>query len=153
MNPAYNSKKITAISVGILAVLLLAVFVCWASTQPQALESVKEITVTVVHSENFLPLNEEDGAEDSEDEEDDGRLVLELKTTARTLAAALEPYELLELLEEPDGMYIAAADGEYADNWRGQAWICYTNGEALEDTVDVHTIRDGDAYYFYLVTE
>ena len=153
MNPS-NNKKITAVSLGILMTLLLAVFVCWASFQPQALESVKEITVTVNHSEDFIPLSKnEDTWEDDEDAEDDEPFVLEIETTAKTLAAALEPYELLELLEEPEGVYIAAVDGEYANDDRGQAWICYTNGEKLEDTVDIHPIRDGEAYYFYLVTE
>lgn len=142
MNPASDNKKITALSLGILAVLLIAVFVCWAATDPQALESVKEITVTVTHSEAFLA-----GDEEAEP------FVLELETTAKTLGAALEPYELLELLEEPDGVYIAAADGEYADSWRGQAWVCFFGGDPLEDTVDVHPIEDGDAYYFYLITE
>lgn len=153
MNPS-NNKKITAVSLGILMTLLLAVFVCWASFQPQALESVKEITVTVNHSEDFIPLSKnEDTWEDDEDAEDDEPFVLEIETTAKTLAAALEPYELLELLEEPDSVFIAAADGEYADYSRGQTWICYFEGKPLEDTVDVHPIQDGDSYYFYLITE
>ena len=142
MNPASENKKITAVSIGILVVLALAIFVCWASFRPQALERVKEITVTVKHSDAYLA-----GEENAEPFE------LTFETTAKTLADAFsDRHELLFVYRE-GGMVVGVADGEMADFYHNQAWRCYLDGEILEETFDVHRIEDGDSYYFYLVTE
>ena len=142
MNPATDRKKLTALSLGLLAVLLLAAFLCWAATDPQALESVKEITVTVTHSEEFLAGDEE--AEPFE---------VTFETTARTLTAAMEDREELLFVPDREGMTLVTADGETADLYRNQRWVCYQSGELLEESLDEHELEDGDAYYFYLVTE
>lgn len=142
MNPASENKKINLISIGILVVLVLAIFVCWASFQPQALEPVKEITVVVNHSDAFLGYDEL--AEPFE---------ISLETTAKTLTDAFrDRHELLFLWRE-EGVVLGSADREMADFYQNQAWVCYLDGEILEDTFDVHRIEDGNTYYFYLVTE
>lgn len=142
MNPASDNRKITIISVGILIVLALAALVCWASFQPQALEPVKEITVTVTHSEEYLAGDEE--AEPFE---------LTFETTAKTLVDAFQDrYELL-FVSLQDGMVLGVADGEMADFSQNQNWLCYLDGEILEESFDVHEIEDGNCYYFYLVSE
>lgn len=142
MNPASDNKKINIISVGILVVLALAALVCWASFQPQALEPVKEITVTVNHSDAYLA-----GDEDAEPFE------LTFETTAKTLADAFEGRHELLFVYRQDGMVLGSADGEMADFYHNQYWRCYLDGEVLEETFDVHEIEDGNSYYFYLVTE
>lgn len=153
MNPAADNKKITVLSIGILVVLAMAVFVCWAATQPQALEPVKEITVTVAHSDEFvLELESLYGPEAAEERDP---YVLEFETTARDLITAVEPYGVLEFYEQADdtGEYIpvvGAADGEYAEIYYGYAWLCYYNSEPLEDPLHTLEIEDGDRFYFYL---
>lgn len=142
MNPASDNKKITVISVGILVVLALAVFVCWASFQPQALEPVKEITVTVTHSDAYNGYDEY--AEPFE---------LTFETTAKTLADAFADRHELLFVHREDGAVVGVADGEMADFSRNQYWLCYLDGEVLEETFDRHEIEDGDSYYFYLASE
>ena len=139
MNPATENKKITVISIGILVVLALAIFVCWASFRPQALEPVKEITVVVNHSDSFNGYDE--NAEPFE---------LTFETTAKTLADAFaDRHELLFVYRE-DGMEVGVADGEMADFQLGQYWRCYLDGVILEKPLSEHRMEDGDAYYFYL---
>ncbi len=156
MNPAADNKKITVISMGILAVLAIAVFVCWAATQPQALEPVKEITVTVAHSDDFLlELEALYGPELAEEHDP---YVLEFETTARDLITAVEPYDVLEFYEQADdtGEYIpvaGAADGEFPDLYYGYVWLCYYNGEFLEEPLHTVELEDGDRFYFYLGPE
>lgn len=162
MNPASPNKKITVISLGILLVLALAVFLCWASLRPQALEPVKEITLVVTHSDSYLETlaaeqddtNAADPAEDDPEEDDDGTTAtLTIRTTARTLVDAFqERHELLFVARE-DGIVLGSADGEIADFYHNQSWICYQNSAILEEPLDEHRIQDGDTYYFYLVTE
>ena len=142
MNPASDNKKITIISVGILVVLALAALVCWASFQPQALEPVKEITVTVTHSDSFLA-----GDDDAEPFE------LTFETTAKTLVDAFKDRHELLFVYREDGMALGVADGEMADFYHNQHWRCYLGGEVLEEPFDVHKLEDGNSYYFYLVTE
>lgn len=151
-----STKKTPILYAGILVVLLIAVFVCWASTQPQALEDVKEITVTVAHSENFLLELEYKFSPEEAHERDP--YVLEFETTAKTLMEALEPYALLELLEETDEMgetvtVIHCADGEYVEDYRGYSWFCYRNSELLEEPLHDLPIEDGDTFYFCIASE
>jgi len=142
MNPASENKKITAVSIGILVVLSLAIFACWASFKPQALEPVKEITVVVNHSDTFVGYDEL--AEPFE---------VSLETTAKTLTDAFRDRHELLFLWRQEGVVVGSAHGEMADFYHNQAWICYLDSERLEESFDVHRIEDGNTYYFYLVTE
>lgn len=156
MNETTERKKRSTVAFGILVVLLIAVFVCWASTQPQALEEVKELTVTVAHSDNFIQELEYMYAPDEAEARDP--YILEFETTAKTLLEALEPYGLLELNEKTDELgerhaVVAAADGEYAEFYQGYVWYCYYNGELLEAPLEDLSIHDGDRFYFYTALE
>lgn len=151
MNPVSKQKKLTTIGIGILAVLAISLFLCWASTQPQALESVKDITITVTHSENFVQVAEISDNEDNAGET--GPFVLEFETTAKTLGQAVEGRNVLEFALDGDQTVVAAADGEYANYYYNQYWLCYFDGERLEEPLDTYPIEDGDSFYFYLITE
>lgn len=151
MNSVSKEKKMTAIAIGILVVLAIALFLCWASTQPQALESVKEITITVAHSDDFVKDAEVSDSEEESDENDP--FVLEFETTAKTLGEAVEGRNVLEFTQGREQTVVAAADGEYADFYHNQYWLCYFDGEPLEEPLDTYPIEDGDSFYFYLITE
>lgn len=139
MNPASENRKITAVSIGILAVLAIAIFVCWAAFQPQALEPVKEITVVVNHSDYF------NGYDDSAEP-----FTLTFETTAKTLADAFADRHELLFVHRSEGMEVGVADSEMADFQLGQYWLCYLDGEILEEPLSEHRLEDGDSYYFYL---
>ena len=139
MNPATENKKITIVSIGILVVLALATFVCWASFKPQALEPVKEITVVVNHSDYYNGYDE--NAEPF-------RLTFE--TTAKTLPDAFSDRHELLFVHRLEGMEVGVADSEMADFQLGQYWLCYLDGEILEKPLSEHRMEDGDSYYFYL---
>ena len=169
MNPASPNKKITVISLGILLVLALAVFLCWASLRPQALEPVKEITLVVTHSDSYLETlaaeqydtnaaapaedDPEEAEDDPEEAEDNTTATLTIRTTARTLVDAFQERNELLFVAREDGIVLGSADGEIADFYHNQSWICYQNSAILEEPLDEHRIQDGDTYYFYLVTE
>lgn len=151
-----SNKKTRILFSGILVILLLAVFLCWASTQPQALEEVKELTITVAHTDAYIQELEQTYA--PEEVEAHNPYILEFETTARTLMEALEPYALLELQEETDDMgepvtVITRADEEYVDNYRGYAWVCYRNSELLEAPITELPIEDGDTFYFCITAQ
>lgn len=146
-----KTNKTLVVVIGILVVLALAAFVCWASTQPQALESVKDITITVTHSEDFLKANNPIESGDQTGETDP--FVVEFETTAKTLGAAVDGMGVLEFIPYQDQMVVAAADGEYADFYHNQYWLCYYDGEAMEEPLDTYPIEDGDCFYFYLITK
>lgn len=151
-----STKKTPIIFAGILIILMLAAFLAWASTQPQALEDVKELKITVAHSEDFIQALEY--LHSNEEAEARDPFVLELETTAKTLLEALEPYSLLEVLEEADSddkvkSVIHCADGEYINAYQGSAWYCYRNGELLEESLFDLPIKDGDTFYFYIASE
>ena len=134
-------NKKTVIALGIVGALLLAVFVCWASTGPQALESVKELTVTVTHSDAYLQALAL---------EEDEPLELTFRTTAKTLALALAERPEFTLAQTDEGAELAAADGGAADPLLNLRWVCYFDSKALDTPLDGQTITDGDKYYFYL---
>ncbi len=156
MNEASQNNKITLISLGILVVLLLAVFVCWAATGPQALESVKEISVTIAHSDDFI--RELEHISTPEEVAARDPFVMEFETTARTFPEAIAPYGLMEFLQQTNdvgepSLILSAADGEYADQYRGYAWFCYYNSDLLEEPLDTLLLEDGDKFYFYTDSE
>lgn len=154
MNPVSPNKKITVISLGILLVLALAVFLCWASLRPQALEPVKEITLVVTHSDSYLETRAtEPGDAEADPAEDNTTATLTIRTTARTLVDAFQERNELLFVAREDGIVLGSANGEIADFYHNQSWICYQNSAILEEPLDEHRIQDGDTYYFYLVTE
>lgn len=155
MNEA-SQNKITLISLGILVILLIAVFVCWAATGPRALESVKEISVTIAHSEDFI--RELEHISTPEEVAARDPFVMEFETTAKTFPEAIADFGLMEFLVETNDMgepvlVLSAADGEYADFYRGYAWFCYYNSEPLEEPLDSLLLEDGDKFYFYTDSE
>lgn len=156
MNEKSPNKKITALSVGVLVLLLIALFLCWAATKPQALENVKEISVTIAHSDDFI--RELEHIYDPAVALARDPFVMTFETTAKTLPEALAPYELLEFVEQPNhaggsAFVLSAADGEYAAQYRGYAWFCYYNGEPLKEPLHTLSLQDGDRFYFYTDSE
>jgi len=149
MNSSTDKKKLPIILLGIWIVLGISLFVCWASTQPQALEEVKEITIVVNHSEDYLA----ELASMSEDEDPESTLEFTFETTRKTLGEAVDGMEILKFANGSEQIIVAAADGEYADFDRGEYWLCYYDNEAMEKPLDTYPIEDGDAFRFYLMTE
>ena len=133
MSSMSKQKKTTIILVAVAVLLIIAALVCWASFRPKALEGVKEITVTVTHT---------DGSTRTE----------EIETTAQYLAEALEPYALLEGEETEYGLFVKTVDGEYADDTQSTYWMFDVNGAMGEYGVDTQPIADGDTYAFYTIT-
>ena len=133
MRSTSRQKKISVITVAFVIVLAIAAFVCWASFEPQALESVKSVTVTVTHS---------DGSVRSE----------QFETTAKLLSDALEDHIDIDGEESEFGFLLKAVDGEYADNAEGVWWVFDVNGVRGEYGADAQPIADGDEFSFYTVT-
>lgn len=154
MNESTQNRKITFLSLGILAVLLIACFVCWAATDPQALEPVKEITVKVAHSSGYL--EELEYSSSPEEAAAHDPYILEFETTAKTFLEALEPHaSLLEFMEWTDETgetvsVIYSANGEILEPDWNYAWFCYRNGEEPVDSLYDLPIEDGDSFYFYI---
>ncbi len=133
MSSMSKQKKTTIIVAAIAVVLVIAALVCWASFRPKALEGVKEISVTITHT---------DGTVRAED----------IETTAQYLSEALEPYDLLEGEDTEYGLFVKTVDGEYADDTEGTYWMFDVNGAMGEYGVDTQPVADGDAYSFYTIT-
>ena len=128
-----KQKKTTIITIAVVVVLVTAFIVCWASFRPQALEGVKEISVTVTHT---------DGSTRTED----------FETTAQYLADALEGHIEIEGEDSEYGLFVKTVDGEYADDTQGTYWMFDVNGAMGEYGVDTQPVADGDVYSFYTIT-
>ena len=128
-----KQKKTTIIAIAVVVVLVIVALVCWASFRPQALEGVKEISVTVTHS---------DGSARTED----------FETTAQYLADALEGHIEIEGEDSEYGLFVKTVDGEYADDTQGTYWMFDVNGAMGEYGVDTQPVADGDVYSFYTIT-
>lgn len=133
MSSMSKQKKTTIIVAAVVVVLVIAALVSWASFRPKALEGVKEISLTITHT---------DGSTRTED----------IETTAQYLAEALEPYDLLEGEDTEYGLFVKTVDGEYADDTQSTYWVFTVNGEEGMYGVDTQPIADGDAYSFYTIT-
>lgn len=127
---AADRGKMTFLYAGAAVTVLLAILVCWAATGPTALESVKELTVNVEHSDGTT-------------------FLLEFKTTARYLAEALEPYELIDGIDTETGLYITEVDGESAAGYNGRSWVWVINGDQSELPIESQPVEDGDSITFY----
>ena len=134
MKSMSGQQKTTVIVIAAAIVLVIAALVCWASFRPQALESAKDITVYVSHTDA------EEAAK------------FEIHTTARYLAEALEGNVELVCMESEYGLLVEAVDGEYANTDANQYWGYIANGAAAEYGVDSQPIAGGDVYSFYLYT-
>ena len=128
-----KQKKTTIIAIAVVVVLVIVALVCWASFRPQALEGVKEISVTVTHT---------DGSARTED----------FETTAQYLADALEGHIEIEGEDSEYGLFVKTVDGEYADDTQGTYWMFDVNGAMGEYGVDTQPVADGDVYNFYTIT-
>lgn len=122
-------NKKTVIAIALMVVFIAVAVGCWLAFSPKAIAGEKTITVDVTHK------NGETGT-------------FTLHTTAEYLGDAMVEEGLLEGTDGPYGMYIAAVDGEAA-NEDNQEWWGYTkSGEYVEYGVDGCVIADGDHYEF-----
>lgn len=129
-----QEKKTNIILAAVVVVLILCVLVCWAATKPRALDEVKEITLTVYHTDESVS-------------------DFTLRTTARTLAEALTAAGIIEGVETEDGLFVYVVDGETVDGANGRYWVSLVNGEETEQTADALPIEDGDHYTYYTQIE
>lgn len=125
-----KQKKTIIVAIAIVVVLVIVAFVCWASFRPQALEGVKEISVTVTHT---------DGSTRTED----------FETTAQYLADALDGHIEIDGEDSEYGLFVRTVDGEYADDTQGVYWMFNVNGVMSEYGVDAQPVADGDVFSFY----
>ena len=132
MSSMSKQKKTTIIAIAVAVVLVIAALVCWASFRPQALEGVKNISVTITHT---------DGSTRTE----------EFKTTAQYLADALEGHIEIDGEESEYGLFVKTVDGEFADDAQGVYWMFDVNGSMGEYGVDTQPVADGDVYSFYTI--
>ncbi len=133
MSSMSRQKKTTVIVIAVAVVLVIAALVCWASFRPQALEGVKDVTVTVTHT--------------------DGTVVTEeFETTAQVLSDALDGHIAIEGENTEYGLFVKTVDGEYADDTAGTYWMFNVNGAMGEYGVDSQPVADGDTYDFYTIT-
>ena len=128
-----KQKKTTIISIAVVVALVIIALVCWASFRPQALEGVKNITVTVAHSNGTTRTEE-------------------FETTAQYLADALVDHIEIDGEESEFGLFVKTVDGEYADDAQGVYWMFDVNGAMGEYGVDTQPVADGDVYSFYTIT-
>lgn len=129
-----QEKKTNIILAAVAVVLILCVLVCWAATKPRALDEVKEITLTVYHTDESVS-------------------DFTLRTTARTLAEALTAAGVIEGVDTEDGLFVYVVDGETADGANGRHWVNLVNGEESDRTADALPIEDGDHFTYYTLTE
>lgn len=133
MSSMSKQKKTTIISIAVVVALVIIALVCWASFRPQALEGVKNITVTVAHSNGTTRTEE-------------------FETTAQYLADALVDHIEIDGEESEFGLFVKTVDGEYADDAQGVYWMFDVNGAMGEYGVDTQPVADGDVYSFYTIT-
>lgn len=127
------SKKTKIIAVIALAVLIIGAIVAYAVLSPKAISGGKSITVEVVHA---------DGSSKE----------FKIATDEEYLGGALRQENLVEGEDGEFGLYIHAADGEYADESQQQWWCCCKAGEMLMTGVDDTPIADGEHYELVLKT-
>ena len=125
------SKKAKIIAVIALAVLIIGAIVAYAVLSPKAISGGKNITVEVVHA---------DGSSKE----------FKIATDEEYLGGALRQENLVEGEDGEFGLYIHAADGEYADESQQQWWGYDVNGEMALYGVDEQIVSDGDVYDFTL---
>lgn len=127
-------KKTNIILAGAAVILALCVLVCWAAFKPRALDEVKEITLTVYHTDESV--ND-----------------FTIRTTARTLAEALLAEEIIEGVETEDGLFVFSVDGETADGTNSRYWVSLVNSEENDTPADELSIADGDHFTYYTIVE
>lgn len=131
MSSMSKQKKINILSAGVAVVLILTALVCWAAFRPQALEGVKNITVTVMHANGDI-------------------LTEKIDTTAKYLGDALVDHiDVYGEYTEDGELIVYVVDGEYADASRGFCWILNVNGEDTDLTLDVQPVVDDYIYTLY----
>lgn len=126
-----KQKKKIIIAVGVVAVLVVAFFVMWASFSPKALEGVKDITINVEHGDGTVA-------------------TFDIDTQAEYLLDAVSDMDLLEGEDSEYGLFVTSVDGEEADSDAGEYWMYNCNGEMASYGVETQPIADGDVYDFYL---
>ena len=131
MRDTPQQKKIPLILAGVVATLLLAALVCWASFDPMALKDVRHITVNINHKNGQIN-------------------TLELTTVESTLWDLPEILELVETDESTYGLFILVMDGEEAITRAGEYWRYDLNGEWTDYNPETQTIADGDVFDFYI---
>ena len=100
----------------------------WLVSREQASEGVKQITVTVVHSDNT-------------------QREMAYSTTAEYLGEILLEEGLVVGDQGPYGLMITTVDGETADWDRDHSyWAFYIDGAYASTGVDTTPVQDGAAY-------
>ncbi len=128
-----KQKKSNIVLLCAAIVLAIAIFICWASTKPLALESAKSLTVNVIHSDGVIvsyPVN----------------------TTGRYLTDALRSCDFAVIEDTDYGPWIAELDGETADWTEGRFWAFTVNGEKPEELAGEFAIQNEDVIDLYLFT-
>jgi len=128
-----DNKKRTVALIAALLTAALALFICWAASDPSALEPVKTIVLNVEHSDGSVA-------------------TVELKTTARTLTEAAEELTLLEISDVSFGRIVSAADGELPAEENSFWAFSFSGGDTYYFNVNDRPLQDGDVIEFFLVT-
>ena len=163
MKSATNESKRKIVMIGVVVILAMAVFVCWAAFRPSMLRTVKEITVTVLHGDGTTSETTFRTLEDTLGDVlmEDGFIEIETyEPNTSQYNPGYDPYEYnTELSDSEDSesdtpesnTYISVADGEACDISQGQIWLYMIGGKAPEE-YDVMTqkIADQDIITLYL---
>lgn len=121
-----GKKKIAAAGILLVLVCLLAGLI-YLNFKPQSSQGEKEITVTVIHS------NQEE-------------VSFTYRTNAEYLGEVLTENGLVEGSEGAYGLFITTADGETADESKQQWWCITKFGEQVNTSADTTPIQDKDTY-------
>ena len=123
-----KNKKLLIVLAAVLVVCVAAFAIIAVVTRQNASDGVKNITVTVVHS-------------------DGTRKPFEIKTEAQYLREVLEAKRLVAGTESEYGLFITVVDGEEA-NWEKDKayWSLMINGEYAQTGVDSTPVVDGSKY-------
>ena len=119
-------NKTTWIAVIVLAVLLVAAFLCWIAFKPQTVAGVKTITVDVTHKDGSVN-------------------TYEIETEQEHLYDALAEKGLVGKLESG---YFIELDGETAVTEDEEWWGYTRSGEYVNYGVGECVIKDGEHYEF-----
>lgn len=120
-------NKKYGILAGILILLCIAAGILFHMNKPQTLKGEKEITVTVVHT-------------------DQTENAFTYQTDAEYLGEVLLENKLAEGEDGPYGLFIKTADGETVDDSKQQWWCITKGGEQVNSGADTLPITDGDQF-------
>ncbi|HZJ77521.1 MAG TPA: DUF4430 domain-containing protein [Clostridia bacterium] len=127
MEKNIKNKRILAIVLGIIVVLVATLALVLTQCGPETVKGEKLITVEIVMLEN------------------DSKTV-EIETDEEYLRGALEQENLIEGTESEYGLFVIAVDGVSANSANDEWWCITKGGESLMTGVDSTPIADGDNF-------